>query len=134
MTDSQTDSPAETAEAEPAAREPHVIPPMSPEEWNSFVAQVASGHAITSQQIEPDMLGRVFMPILLGGLSDWTKEELGQIGCLWESYDKAGERGINGYPCFFSVRMASKEDWERAVPEINRRRAVLLGEDPKEEA
>jgi len=31
---------------------------------------------------------------------------------LYEYMDKAGPRAINGYPCFFSMRILWKENWE----------------------
>ncbi len=112
--------------------ETHGVPPMSQEDWNDFVANMAAGHVLTSNEVPPDMWNKVFMPLMMGGLSDWTVDELGQIGCLWERYDKAMPRSVNGYPMFASMHLISHDDWERAVPEINRRRAVLRGDDPGE--
>ena len=40
---------------------------------------------------------------------DW----LSQVGVLYEYYDKAGPRAINGYPIFFSCNMMSADDYER---------------------
>ena len=61
-------------------------------------------------------------------LEEWTLAKLRQnavmegfqvgrmadLGCIYEEYSKAGPRSINGYPCFFSFHVLSKNDWERA--------------------
>ncbi|NBR00993.1 MAG: hypothetical protein EBT97_11190, partial [Actinobacteria bacterium] len=39
---------------------------------------------------------------------DWASD----LGVVYESYDKAGPRGINGYPMFTSLCMLHCEDWE----------------------
>ena len=39
---------------------------------------------------------------------DWAYD----LGVVYESYDKAGPRGINGYPMFTSLCMLHREDWE----------------------
>lgn len=39
---------------------------------------------------------------------DWASD----LGVVYESYDKAGPRGINGYPMFTSLCMLHREDWE----------------------
>jgi hypothetical protein len=38
---------------------------------------------------------------------------LKNIGMLYENYSEAGPRGINGYPMFFSVKIASIEETKR---------------------
>lgn len=45
---------------------------------------------------------------------------LDQIGCFWEYMDKAMPRSINGLPCFMSVRIMHKDDWDRALKAILR--------------
>lgn len=57
----------------------------------------------------------VFMPIGLGGLSDLTSEEFGQIGMIYEYIDKAGPRSINGMPMFFSCNYLSRGDTEKVI-------------------
>jgi len=54
------------------------------------------------------------------------------LGVVYEHYDKAGPRGINGYPMFTSLRMLHREDWEvvraAAIREQKRRESDdLLG-------
>lgn len=42
------------------------------------------------------------------------------VGTIWEYYNKAGARSINGYPCFFSLHVMCKKDWEKAIKAIRR--------------
>ena len=37
---------------------------------------------------------------------------------IYEYYDKAGPRSVNGMPCFMSHREISKNDWEKIVKYI----------------
>ena len=55
----------------------------------------------------------VFMVIGLGGMEDFTEQEMGNIGLLYEYLDKAGPRSVNGYPCFFSVQLLTKVESEK---------------------
>jgi hypothetical protein len=62
-------------------------------------------------------LGMIFMPLVLGAFADATDEYKQDIGMIYEYYDKAGPRGVNGYPCFFSFGYINKHDaqivWEK---------------------
>lgn len=42
------------------------------------------------------------------------------LGVIYEYYNKAGPRAINGYPTFFSNHILSRADWERCLPVIRR--------------
>jgi hypothetical protein len=59
---------------------------------------------------QENLLGMIFMPILFGATKDYSKEEIDDIGFIYEYYDKAGPRGINGYPIFFSCGFVGKND------------------------
>ena len=39
---------------------------------------------------------------------------MADLGIIYEDYSKAGPRSVNGYPCFSSFRILSRNDWERA--------------------
>lgn len=58
----------------------------------------------------PEEVGMVFMVIMLGGLSDKDEEYRNDIGLIYEYYSEAGPRGINGKPCFTSLKLLSKAD------------------------
>lgn len=53
-------------------------------------------------------------------LSGFQAGRMSDLGVIYEEYSKAGPRSINGYPCFFSFRVLSRNDWERARKAINR--------------
>ncbi len=54
-----------------------------------------------------NMIGSIFMPIMLGGLN---KEVVKELGLIFEYYDKSAPRSINGYPIFFSCQLLNIED------------------------
>lgn len=70
------------------------------------------------------------MPIPFGAFSDFSEEDLKDIGLLYEYLDAQGPRSINGYPSFSSLRLMSKSDWERARVaigmEMERRKNIAL--------
>lgn len=46
------------------------------------------------------------------------KEYVSQIGVVWEHYDKAMPRSVNGYPMFLSCHLMNMDDWERCLKVI----------------
>jgi hypothetical protein len=101
----------------------HTLPHMSDDRLRQFILDFLGGRLFTSAHMSegaPDMLPMVFMPLALGGLADWTREEIEQIGIFYEYLADAGPRSINGMPCFFSMRMLHVEDWRRARKVIHR--------------
>ena len=65
-------------------------------------------------------MGAVFMPLMF--LNDKQKKEMSdnKVVHLYEYYDKAGPRSINGMPCFFSFAQINKDDWEKIVKYIKK--------------
>ena len=90
------------------------IPRMTEDEIRSTVEGLVKGRIFTGTQVPPDMLHLVFMPLGLAKDVDWDS-----LGNVIEDIDKAGPRGINGYPMFMSCRLVHKDDWavigERAL-------------------
>lgn len=116
----------------PAVKPPE---PISEEELKAFTLGLIDGRVFTSAHVgEADMLPMIFMPLGLGMFADHGDKELKAIdeklGVFWEWMDRAGPRSVNGYPCFFSVRMLCKSDWERArkayKDEMDRRKNFTL--------
>jgi hypothetical protein len=62
---------------------------------------------------QPSDLPLVFMPLLL--IDDATRRQMidDDIRFFYEDYDKALPRGINGNPCFASMRILSGVDGDR---------------------
>lgn len=107
------------------------MPRYSDERLREFVLGVCDGRIFTSVQVkDPNLLGMVFMVIALGGLSDLTKAEVEDVGCIWEWMDKAGPRSINGLPIFTSCHIMGKADFlkaDRAIrAELERRKNIEI--------
>jgi hypothetical protein len=60
--------------------------------------------ALVAHQAEID----AWEPLAQEAYRDWAYD----LGVVYEYYDKAGSRGINGYPIFTSLRLMHREDWE----------------------
>lgn len=111
MTDGETDTRTEAA--------PEYAPRMSDAELRAFVVECCSGQIFTSAHItDPELLGMVFMPITFGAFENARREYLEEIGVVWERMSAAGPRSINGMPCFFSMHIMHKDDWDRALKAI----------------
>lgn len=105
-------------------------PHMTDDQLREFVLGCCDDKIFTSFHVheEPtDVLKLVFMPIAFGALKTIKLDEL---GCIWEWWIQAGQRSINGYPSFFSMRVMHKDDWERAHKaidaELTRRQTVVV--------
>lgn len=101
---------------------------MTDDELRQFVLGVVDGHIFTSAHIPDDenrMLSMVFMPLLFAQELDLT-----DVGIVWEWVKDAGPRGINGMPCFFSMRLMKSADWARAraaiIAETDRRKSIPI--------
>jgi hypothetical protein len=82
----------------------------------SYKMMVEEARACRAAELEYE---RLFMPLALGGLADFSAADIQRIGVVWEWISAAGPRAINGYPRFFSCRFMDAEDfWTRAVPAI----------------
>lgn len=60
-----------------------------------------------------DLLSVIFIPLGLGARIP------SNTGHLYEYYDKAADRGINGYPSFFSCKLISEDDARALFPLVN---------------
>lgn len=100
---------------------PKSIPSLPEQEITQLAKDIAMNLVFTSDHIRREewdnILGMVFMPIVLGAFSEYSEEARKDIGMVYEYYDKAGPRSINGYPIFFSFRVVNVKDrlavWEK---------------------
>lgn len=103
------------------AFKPKSIPSLTEEFLTQLAKDIAMNLVFTSDQIHrnewDNILGMVFMPIVLGAFSDYSEEARKDIGMIYEYYAKAGPRSINGYPIFFSFSIVNVKDrqfvWEK---------------------
>jgi len=73
------------------------------------------------RQGDEKLLGMIFLPILLGGASSKPHiETLAAGGMIYEYYDKAAPRGINGYPIFYSCYTMGAEETKMVWEKITR--------------
>lgn len=86
------------------------LPRLDDAEIKRVARGLAEGRIFTASMCPPDMISAVFMPLGLGGLLNYDVADLANV---YEWLDKAGERGINGYPIFMSCHPVCMEDWER---------------------
>jgi hypothetical protein len=97
------------------------LPRSSKEDLRKFVLEFMGGAIYTSAQVHRiEDVPMVFMPILFGLFKDWTEDDMKQVGVIWEYYDKALPRSINGMPVFTSCHLMHVEDWKRARLVIER--------------
>lgn len=110
------------------ALKPKSVPNRGPEFLSQLAKDIATNLVFTDQHIrdgELDNLRSIFMPIALGGFAECTKEYVKDIGMFYEYYDKAAPRSVNGYPCFFSVRLLSIHDTKIVFEKVNKIRDIM---------
>jgi hypothetical protein len=75
----------------------------------------------TPEQFEEYPAKRKALMEMVGGeIEKARKHYFKHLGGVWEYMDKALPRGINGLPCFMSVRVMHIDDWNRANKAIKR--------------
>ena len=113
-----TDEPISGSNPLPPEKKLLKFPNLPKAELGKIAKDIAGNLIYTSNHLrDPNLIGNVFMPIILGGLSGYTQEQIADIGFVYEYYDQAGNSSINGCPIFFSCRIVSKHDakiiWEK---------------------
>lgn len=84
------------------------------QELKQIAVDFAEGKIFSNLHLTSDhdqhLLPMIFMPLALGAdLAE--KAQSGECYMIYEYIDKAGPRGINGYPIFFSLRYISKAEY-----------------------
>lgn len=109
------------------------LPKLTDDKLREFVDDFVSNRIFTTAHLrdhEAQMIPMIFMPLGFGCFSKVQPDSLKIIGVIYESYDKAGPRSINGFPMFFSFSMLHIDDWERAkvaiIKEQERRKSIEL--------
>jgi hypothetical protein len=100
---------------------------MSDDEIRRLAVDVCEGRVFGTWNIpecDARLVGSIFLPVGLGALAEMPAEEIDRFGEIYEYMDKAGERAINGYPMFFSMRLLEKDDATALREEIGRYRAM----------
>ena len=110
------------------------IPIMDEKNLRELAMDICDGKVFHDRMIDPNRfqqdVGMVFMPLALGGM-----EGLKGIGLMYEYYDKAGPRSVNGMPCFFSCRILHRDcllDLGKYMDEIEYFKSKFMGDKEKE--
>jgi hypothetical protein len=90
------------------------IQPKTEGEIKQLAMDIGDGKVFSHTQCtNPGDIRSVFMPLALGVLSGWSEKEFKDIGLIYEYYEKAGPRSVNGMPMFMSMRLLSIDDLRR---------------------
>lgn len=96
-------------------------------ELKQIAIDIVDGKIFSSLSIKnPSELGFIFMPLALGAFSEKTKEEIEDVGILYE-YMSESSRTINGNPSFLSFRFLSKKDSETVISLIKEYQKIKEG-------
>jgi hypothetical protein len=92
------------------------LPDRPDAELRQLALDINAGMAFTDRHCkDASALGMVFMPLALGAFAGLADGEIEKIGLIYEYYDKAGPRSVNGYPSFFSMQMLNRDDTEKVL-------------------
>jgi len=93
------------------------------ERQKNYLEKVRNFKAIHDAWVEADLK---YSLVWKGVIAGYTEN----VGIIWEDASQAGPRSINGYPIFFSMKLMSKSDWDRAktaiLKESKRRERMYL--------
>lgn len=103
--------------------------------WEAEKAQIAASYASKYQEYLDALADwEAGAPDFRQRYAAWEREKalaeaaragfsatrLQNLGVIYEHYDKAGPRSVNGMPIFFSCQTLSKNDWKRCIKAITR--------------
>lgn len=81
--------------------------PLADAEIRDLAKAMSQGQILVHQEVPTHVLPIVFMPITFGVLQGFSREALGQITVYGNlAKDHLGPGVINGFPVFFSARIA----------------------------
>jgi|TARA_Y100000034_G_C6910429_1_gene424495 hypothetical protein len=76
-----------------------------------FENKVFGTWAFRDDQEMESLMGMVFMPFLFMSQEDKAKLTAAKVHHIYEYYDQAGPRSINGKPIFMSMRFILDTEW-----------------------
>jgi hypothetical protein len=102
------------------------FPNLEKEVLSQLAKDIAQDKIFISDYLrDPNLIGSVFMPLVLGALQNYSEEEVKDIGFVYEYYDKAMNMSINGYPIFSSCGFVSKADAGRIREKVKQIKKVI---------
>lgn len=105
---------------------------LSAQSIKQLAMDVHAGLIVGSWNVPENDIGMVFMPLML--MSEVNRKELERDGVVqvFEYVEKAGPRGINGMPCFFSFRTLKEDEFTLLIKyhkQVKAMSEAFLGED-----
>jgi len=87
-------------------------------ELKEIAMAIRAGTIFTDRNIKPEdqyLAGSIFIPLLL--MDEKGRKELvdSKPGMIYQYMSEAGPRSVNGYPCFFNMRILSQEEMEKVL-------------------
>lgn len=104
------------------------------EELVQIAKDLLEGRIFTDRNLEPGdarMLGSIFLPLALMDEAQAKKMMADRVSMVFEYLNKAGPRGINGYPFFTSCRVMNCSDFEKFAEIYNKAVAIQKEADEK---
>jgi len=81
------------------------ISELSVKQLEEIAQGIYNGEIFTDRHCSAVEIPIVFMPIALMTTEQWDKIITSDAGMIYEYLHAAGPRGINGNPCFFSMKL-----------------------------
>jgi len=122
------DLPWEEDPSEEDAKWMFTMPEVDDEELKKIAMGVHSGTIFSTDHMgahDMNLVGSVFMPMLLGGIGYARHSLINNITFVYEYLSEAGPRCINGMPIFFSCRMLNREQHKRMYKKLDAIKAAL---------
>jgi hypothetical protein len=110
------------------------LTPKTPAELTEIARGIVTNRIYAAWDAQALDLSFGMLLMMLAGSAEGTDEDvswLDDVGLVYEDIDKANERGVNGYPAFFSAKFLHRDDRIPLQRECLRL-AVALGEIPQE--
>lgn len=88
--------------------------PMSTKGLRELAMDIESNRVFTNLHLPPrdhQLVQSIFMPLAFAGSEFVFRMRKNKIVMIYEYYDKAGPRSINGYPIFFSMKQLDYKDY-----------------------
>jgi hypothetical protein len=110
------------------------LTPKTPEELTEIARGIVTNRVYAAWSAEAlDASFGMYLMMIAGSLQEQGEDIswLNDVGLIYEDSEKANERGLNGYPTFFSAKFLHRDD---RIP-LNReciRLAIALGELPED--
>jgi hypothetical protein len=84
------------------------------DQLKQLARDIHAGHVFTDRHVRPNdanLLSSIFLPLMFVNEEQLSALKADPPALIYEYFSEAGERGINGYPMFMSMKTISTSDW-----------------------